>query len=298
MSGPPAWLFANNTAVHTTPSSALQTTETMAKTKKTETKKGSKGIQSSNNTTVSNQLLDLVQDFLHTNEFPAAYAAFKMERSDQGRGTAAATKVGKQTLLDLFVKYANTIEVKKASTSDSSDSDSSSDDDQKSDVEMKDADSSDSSDSSDSESDESDSSSDSDSESSSDDEAPAKAGLGASTAPTAKANPLKRKAASDSESSDSESSSDSSSDELSSEDEKPQVKKAKVASDSSDESSDSSDSESESEEEKPVIKKKEAAKKVEKKTVSLPSMNTQPPPHESPLTVCLSDCQKGQLRLR
>lgn len=283
----------------------------MAKTKKTETKKVSKGTQSSNKSPISNQLLDLVQDFLHTHDFPITYAAFKKERSGQGRDTASATdkKVGKQTLLELFEKHASKIEDKSASDSDSSDSDSSDDEDGKSDVEMKDADSSDSSessessDSSDSESDdeseadaavaakkdESDSSSDSDSESDSDDEAAPKAGLGASTAPVAKANPLKRKASPDSESSDSDSSSDSSSDESSSEDEKPQVKKAKVASDSSDESSDSSDS-SDSEEDKPVIKKKEAVKKVEKKKVSLPC--TLPLHIEHTLTTCLPGCQE------
>ncbi|KAK6086653.1 hypothetical protein SCUP515_00219 [Seiridium cupressi] len=284
-SGPPAWLFSNNS----TTSPQTPNPSTMAKKTKV-TKKESAPVATTSTAAGADvppaQLMDLVEDFLSAKGFANAHREFKKHRADQGWKSQAAKKNKAQkkehhSLVSVFQTWetfsskdstpsAAKEQVMQVTTVSSSDSDSSSESDSSSssdsdsdDVDMADAPAVEADSDSDSSSSSS-SSSSSDSDSDSEDEA---AGVTAPASGATKS--LKRKAQSDSESS---SSSDSDSDEdmsdadsSSSEDEKPKAKKVKTTTSSpgSDSSSSSSDSDSDSsEDEAPaqVVKKVKKAK--------------------------------------
>ncbi|KAI3324335.1 hypothetical protein HD806DRAFT_65698 [Xylariaceae sp. AK1471] len=278
-SGPPAWLFTNNSTSF--PATQLATTpDTMAKKDK-KTHKAKK--QQSEKPPA--QLMDLVESFLSDQGFDNAHREFRKHRATKawkGLETGKGGTKEHQSLVSVFQTWETfaskdstpntttktTVEKVSSSSDDSSNSsssDESSDEDSGDDIPMADAPTAETS-SSESSSSDSSSESESQSESDSDDEKPKTSKPPTKVAPTKS---LKRKAESDSESSSSDLDSDSDSDitESKSKDvKKPQSKKLKTE-ESSDESSlsesssesDSSDDDSsddDNEEAKPKTTKK------------------------------------------
>lgn len=265
--GPPAWLFSNNSANPSSVKTPVENTDTMAKKEKKSSKKEVVPVVASRVTTSTtksippSQLMDLVETFLSDQGFDKAHREFKKHRADKGWKAQDGKKKQKKThhsLVSVFQTWetfsskdgtptVTTSKEEVTTVSSSSDDDSSSDEssdsdsDAREDIDMKDApvsapanvDTSSSSSSS---------SSSSDSESDSEDEVAA--------APTAAAasNPLKRKAKpDDSDSSDSDSDDDTSdSSSSSSEDDKARQPKKKVKTADSSSESESSSSESDS----------------------------------------------------
>ncbi|KAI0133829.1 SRP40, C-terminal domain-containing protein [Xylariales sp. AK1849] len=261
-SGPPSWLFTNNSSTNSTNHSTATTkTSTMAKKVKKSTKNAPAAVvpavaavTTSNTAMPPSQLMDLVESFLSDQGFDHAHREFKKHRADKGWKAKNVKKQKKEhhSLVSVFQTWetfastdntplilkSEAMEVTKVSSSSDSDSDS----DASEDVDMADApvveptsvDTSSSSSSS----------SSSDGDSDSEDE------MAAVKAP-AKSNPLKRKDRDSSSSADSDEDTSDSSSSSSSDDEKPQVKKVKIVAavsldgdSSSSSSSDSSDSDS------------------------------------------------------
>ncbi|KAI0450834.1 hypothetical protein F5B21DRAFT_489324 [Xylaria acuta] len=298
-SGPPAWLFSNNsTSSPSTQLAAAVTPDTMAKKDKKAQKAQkaqkpakpakqqsdavAKPSTASTSTTQKPpaQLMDLVESFLSEHGFNDAHREFQKHRATKAWKGHSAGKAGAKehhSLVSVFQTWetfaskdgtpnamAQVTSVSSKSDQSSSSSSDSSDSDSSSSDESSDDDDVAMADAPAAESSSESSSSDSSSESESDSDeenATASKRSTAKTTPTTKS--LKRKAASDTDSSSSDSGSDEemSGSNSKGDKKKPQAKKIKTE-DSSDESSDESDSSSDDSSDDEAAKSKKA-KKIE-----------------------------------